>query len=599
VSDDGDDVAIAAVSPPTGKDRKTSEKSSRHTPDLTAQTLIWDMSDFLKQCVDLYLQLAQKPATSLKKVKHPFCETLDTESVGAPNGELAPHASKILMKILYAARMARYDLLRAVCFLATRITKWTKACDQLLHRLVGYIHSSLDVHQVAWIADPPENLELVLYTDADFAGDKETMRSTSGVLLCLKGPNSFFPLSAMSKRQTCVSHSTPEAELVAADAGVRREGIPALAMWEVLLGKKMKVIFMEDNSAAIRGMETGKNPTMGHMSRTHGVSVKFLHECLTNGIMEVRHCDTLLMSADIFTKAFNNQDKWDHACHNIGVIPDGVMVPMTPAMMAAHVKATGKVDLRSLSRSLTDCDKRTLIEFCCGPDSVLGKPSSAAQGCEVIRLTEKEDVTTGRGLRIAAEACAFKPNVMLWASMPCTGGSPWQKLNARRPGVAAKIQRHIDLAQKIWKAFEVCAGIVLCWLEAATLASSGPAAAHTGLGTVCAPSLLEMALFGSTSTDVPWTSCPAFPVYQSRNLGVLPLPAPTWFPLDPCTVALAKTTILSMRHALAATPSRQRTILICLLGWFMHLSCIRLPVTAKRHSIVLWIVPYNSTPITV
>ena len=36
------------------------------------------------------------------------------------------------MKILFAARMARYDLLRAVQGLAARVTKWSSDCDKAL-----------------------------------------------------------------------------------------------------------------------------------------------------------------------------------------------------------------------------------------------------------------------------------------------------------------------------------------------------------------------------------------------------------------------------------------------------------------------------------
>ena len=48
-------------------------------------------------------------------------------------GRLAPVAAKILMKILYGARMARLDLLRAVSHLACYFTKWSTKCDQRLH----------------------------------------------------------------------------------------------------------------------------------------------------------------------------------------------------------------------------------------------------------------------------------------------------------------------------------------------------------------------------------------------------------------------------------------------------------------------------------
>ena len=48
---------------------------------------------------------------------------------------LKPYAAKVLMKVLYAARYARFDLLRAVCFLAQYITKWDATCDKRLYTL--------------------------------------------------------------------------------------------------------------------------------------------------------------------------------------------------------------------------------------------------------------------------------------------------------------------------------------------------------------------------------------------------------------------------------------------------------------------------------
>ena len=57
------------------------------------------------------------------------------------------------MKILYAARVGRYDLLRPICWLATKVTKWSKTCDIALHKLISYINCSLDVANYGWIGD--------------------------------------------------------------------------------------------------------------------------------------------------------------------------------------------------------------------------------------------------------------------------------------------------------------------------------------------------------------------------------------------------------------------------------------------------------------
>ena len=106
-------------------------------------------------------------------------DTLDASGDDTVRGELADDASKVLMKVLYGARMARYDLLRAVCALACRITKWDRICDKKLHRLMCYIWSTKHFRQYAWVGDTRGDIELCLFTDADFAGDPATMRSTS------------------------------------------------------------------------------------------------------------------------------------------------------------------------------------------------------------------------------------------------------------------------------------------------------------------------------------------------------------------------------------------------------------------------------------
>ena len=43
----------------------------------------------------------------------------------ARDGELSDIACSVLLKLLYAARLARWDLLRAIGILSSRITKWT------------------------------------------------------------------------------------------------------------------------------------------------------------------------------------------------------------------------------------------------------------------------------------------------------------------------------------------------------------------------------------------------------------------------------------------------------------------------------------------
>ena len=103
----------------------------------------YDMSDFLGSCVENYCSLAKVSPSSLKEVPTPFTDAgiaRPTLSEDEKPGKLQPVASKILMKILFAARMARFDLL--ACH-----TKLSIKSDKMVHRMrcclaqIGVIHS--------------------------------------------------------------------------------------------------------------------------------------------------------------------------------------------------------------------------------------------------------------------------------------------------------------------------------------------------------------------------------------------------------------------------------------------------------------------------
>ena len=101
----------------------------------------YDMAGHAKRCVERCCELANKTTQQLYNVStpciadHHFKEE-ETKSVG----ELSNTCSQIVLKCLYLARIGRPDILWSVNKLARSITKWTKACDKRLNRLISYIH---------------------------------------------------------------------------------------------------------------------------------------------------------------------------------------------------------------------------------------------------------------------------------------------------------------------------------------------------------------------------------------------------------------------------------------------------------------------------
>ena len=76
---------------------------------------------------------------------------MEEEVTEANRGALAPQAASVLMKLLYAARVCRFDLLRSINNLVRKITKWTKKEDALLHHLMAYVQQSKHHLMIGWV----------------------------------------------------------------------------------------------------------------------------------------------------------------------------------------------------------------------------------------------------------------------------------------------------------------------------------------------------------------------------------------------------------------------------------------------------------------
>ena len=110
-----------------------------------------------------------------------------------------------------------------------------KACDKRLVCLISYIHHASEYRQYCYVGNTAQQCRRGLFQDSDFAGDLEDSKSTSGGVLCIFGSHTFVPISWKCKKQTSVSHSSTEAEIISLDAGLRMDGIPALTLWDLVI----------------------------------------------------------------------------------------------------------------------------------------------------------------------------------------------------------------------------------------------------------------------------------------------------------------------------------------------------------------------------
>ena len=208
-------------------DTVAADKHDKHQSPTSMRAGTYDMAGFIKQCIEKYLDFVKEDVTTLTKVLAPCIDDYQIEpEENEERGELDRDAANILTKILYAARIARFDLLWTICSSSRQVKKWNKACDKRFHRLVSCLYHDQHITLEYYVENQPKELKLACFSDADFAGDAKDSKSTSGCYLALVGTHTFIPVSAMSKKQGVGSHSSTESEIVSLEQGLRSEALP-------------------------------------------------------------------------------------------------------------------------------------------------------------------------------------------------------------------------------------------------------------------------------------------------------------------------------------------------------------------------------------
>ena len=70
---------------------------------------------------------------------------------------------------------------------------------------------------------------------SDFAGDLEDSNPLLEEHCAFFGSHTFVPTSWMCKKQTAVSNSSTESEIISLDAGLRLDGIPVRDLWDLIV----------------------------------------------------------------------------------------------------------------------------------------------------------------------------------------------------------------------------------------------------------------------------------------------------------------------------------------------------------------------------
>jgi hypothetical protein len=257
----------------------------RYTEERTAEIT---MKDYLLEAIDeCGLEITRIASTPAKRTLFKVSDR--SERLDDKEGQ---QFHSVTAKLLYVALRARMDLLLPIGFLSTRVSKSTQEDQAKLRRVLEYIKSSLDKTYTLGV---DQLTTLRTWVDASYAVHPDMRSHTGGVMSLGRGG-----FGCTSTKHKISVKSSTEAETVGLS-----DYLPN-TIWVTNFmeaqGYRINENYVEqDNESAIK-LETNGRVSAGPRSRHIDIRYFWVKDRTEDMGMRIRHCPTLQMLADFFTK---------------------------------------------------------------------------------------------------------------------------------------------------------------------------------------------------------------------------------------------------------------------------------------------------------
>jgi hypothetical protein len=198
----------------------------------------------------------------------------------------------VVAKLLYVSMRARPDLLLPVIFLCSRVAVATKEDMGKLRRLLEYVFGTM---HLTYTLGADNLASFRTWVDASFAVHPDMRSHTGGLISFGTGG-----LVVRSSRQKLNTKSSTEAEFVGAS-----DYLPNTLWTKMFLeaqGYQMRELILEQDNEAAMKLEVNGRASCSARTRHVAIRYFFVKDRIKQENIVVRHCPTLQMLADFFTK---------------------------------------------------------------------------------------------------------------------------------------------------------------------------------------------------------------------------------------------------------------------------------------------------------
>jgi hypothetical protein len=269
----------------------------RITRDRLAQTIKLDHEIQINKSLKSFHMSECNPATSPTEVRKLTLQDCPTSKEEQDEMMKVPYKS-LIGSLQYIALSTRPDIAYAVNQLSRYLSNPGQAHWQAGKRVLRYLKGTAKSSLVYKDYNGNRNTKIEIFCDADWAGDVDDRKSTTGIIIKLNGCVVIW----LSKKQTTVALSTAEAEYIAIATALQELLWMNQYLTELSLKDAETPVLRSDNQAAI---QIATNDTLHSRSKHIDIRYHFIRDVVRRGEVELIWISTKDQEADINTKGLD------------------------------------------------------------------------------------------------------------------------------------------------------------------------------------------------------------------------------------------------------------------------------------------------------